>query len=126
MKNEKCQMPNVRWFLLLPFLHAYCTDLIFGNLRNWILRRDRQLIYTASSRPMIGNENRVGPNCGYDHCRQSYFSAPRFDGNDLSARHTNPGRKLRMHFNHRLRILVHEWPNPSSLGAGKKMANNPA
>jgi len=86
----------------------------------------RQAICALAARPMIRNENRVGPDCPDDHGWHLDFRAPSGHDHQIPVLDAMLLGEARMNFDTWLRILIDQRSNPARLCAGQVLAHDAA
>src|SRR5262245_25479315 len=84
----------------------------------------RQPVRTPGAWPMVGDKNRVGPDCAYDHRSQCHFIAARSDRYPVVIVDAMILRKLRMYLCTWFGILIDQRANSSGLGSGEVLADD--
>src|SRR5581483_6356664 len=102
------------------------ADFVLRNFRNRILRRDRELIRTFLSGPVVRDKDRVRADGGDDHRLEGDRAATGFGGGPIVVLDAELFREARVDLDSRLRVLIDQRADASGLRAGEKLADDSA
>src|SRR6185436_10267575 len=108
----------------LALAQAHRTYLVFGDLRNGVLSRDRELIGALSAAPVVGDEDGVRTDRLEHGGFQGATPAPAFHSRPVPVRDAVARRQARMYLEPWLGIVIDERADAARLVAGQELTHD--